>query len=162
MRKKLVEAGFPDDGIKTVRNAGHSNAASRRCCDTATPTTMAVLFWIAFAAILLEVLGLTNTFLELHRRNRGNTAGLAPDQIAAVVHLWPSLNETQRGDLLSAASGGGISFRVASQPPVASSEDALGLVRWRMPSESDLTGPEADFVVALIRSSRNLLASTIP
>jgi DNA-binding response OmpR family regulator len=23
MRKKLVDAGFPDDGIKTVRNAGY-------------------------------------------------------------------------------------------------------------------------------------------
>ena len=109
-------------------------------------------FWIAFAAILLEVLGLTNTFLELHRRNRGSTAGLAPDQIAGVVHLWPSLNETQRRDLLSAVSGGGISFRVTSQPPIASSEDA----RAREVEDAvrkQLNGSEANSVVALIRSS---------
>jgi two-component system, OmpR family, osmolarity sensor histidine kinase EnvZ len=109
-------------------------------------------FWIAFAAILLEVLGLTNTFLELQRRNRGNTAGLAPDQIAAVVHLWPSLNETQRRDLLSAVSGSGISFRVTSQPPIASSED----VRAREVEDAvrkRLNGSEANSVVALIRSS---------
>ena len=65
-------------------------------------------FWIAFAAILLEVLGLTNTFLELHRRNRGSTAGLAPDQIAGVVHLWPIVAEEVE---IARMAGGHVSLK---------------------------------------------------
>jgi two-component system, OmpR family, osmolarity sensor histidine kinase EnvZ len=110
-----------------------------------------VFFWIALAAIVLEVLGLTNTFIELHRRNRDNAAGLVPDQIAAIVHVWPSLDDTQRQDLLRAASGGDITFRVGSQAPVAASDDARATpvedaVRKR------LHGAAANSVVALIRS----------
>jgi hypothetical protein len=54
-------------------------------------------FWIAIIAILVEVLALTSTFVELHRRRGGSAAGLVPDQIVAVVRLWPSLEESQRG-----------------------------------------------------------------
>ena len=44
-------------------------------------------FWIAAIALVLEVLGLTSTFVEMRRQRVGGAAGLAPDQIAAVVRL---------------------------------------------------------------------------
>jgi signal transduction histidine kinase len=106
-------------------------------------------FWIAAVAIFIEVLGLTSTFVELHRRNAADANGLAPDQIAAVVHLWPSLNDTQRQGVLGAISWTGLSYRITSQPPVVRPADTRAravedAVRKR------LAGSEADSVIALI------------
>ena len=81
-------------------------------------------FWIAAIALLVEVLGLTSTFIELHRQRVGGAAGLVPDQIAAVVHLWPSLGQSQRKDLLAAISWAGLSYRVTPEAPVDSAEVA--------------------------------------
>src|SRR5580704_8364741 len=83
-----------------------------------------VFFWIATVALVLEVLGLTSTFVEMRRQRVGGTAGLVPDQIAAVVHLWRSLDQTQREDVLTAISGAGLSYRVTSEAPIDSSKDA--------------------------------------
>lgn len=111
-----------------------------------------VFFWIAIVAILVEVLGLTSTFVELHRRRVGNAAGLVPDQIAAVVHLWPSLEVSQRQDVLAAISWAGLSYRITSEPPIAAPADAHvreveDAVRKRLSGAVD-----PDSVVALIRS----------
>lgn len=110
-----------------------------------------VLFWIAIAAILIEVLGLTSTFVEQHRRRSGNAAGLLPDQIASVVHLWPSLQRSQREDVLMAISWAGLSYRISSDPPVVTPADAHvreieDAVRKR------LGGAEGASVVALIHA----------
>jgi two-component system osmolarity sensor histidine kinase EnvZ len=110
-----------------------------------------VFFWVAIAAILIEVLGLTSTFIEQHQRRIGRAAGLLPDQIAAIVHLWPSLQTSQRKDVLSAISGAGLSYRVTSDPPVVAPTDAHvreveDAVRKR------LGGVEGASVVALIRA----------
>lgn len=78
-----------------------------------------VFFWIAVVAILVEVLALTSTFIEAHRRRIGSAAGLVPDQIAAVVHLWPGLDEPQRKDLLRAVSWAGLNVRVGADGPPA-------------------------------------------
>ena len=83
-----------------------------------------VFFWIAAIALVLEVLGLTSTFIEIRRQRIGGAAGLVPDQIAAVVRLWRSLDESQRKDVLTAISGTGLSYRVTSQAPVDTSKDA--------------------------------------
>jgi two-component system, OmpR family, osmolarity sensor histidine kinase EnvZ len=108
-------------------------------------------FWIAAVAILIEVLGLTSTFVELHRQTTDDAAGLAPDQIAAVAHLWPSLSETQRRGVLAAISWAGLSYRITSEAPVASRADTRAravedAVRKR------LVGAEANSVNALISS----------
>ena len=110
-----------------------------------------VFFWIAIAAILIEVLGLTATFVEQHRRRVGRDAGLLPDQIASIVHLWPSLQKSQRQDVLAAISGAGLSYRVMPEGPVVTAADAHVLeveeaVRKR------LGGIEATSVAALIRA----------
>ena len=76
-----------------------------------------VFFWIAIAAILIEVLGLTSTFVEQHRRRVGSAAGLLPDQIASIVHLWPSLQGLQRKDVLAAISWAGLSYRITPDAP---------------------------------------------
>jgi two-component system, OmpR family, osmolarity sensor histidine kinase EnvZ len=111
-----------------------------------------VFFWIAIVAILIEVLGLTSTFVEQHRRRIGSAAGLLPDQIAAIVHLWPSLQRSQRQDVLAAISWAGLSYRVISETPVVAPTDAHvreveDAVRKRLGG-----GAEADSVVALIRA----------
>lgn len=110
-----------------------------------------VFFWIAVVAILVEVAGLTSTFVELRRRRVGDAPGLVPDQVAAVAHLWPGLKEPQRRGLLAALSSVGLNYRVTSEAPVTSSETAHvreieDAVRKR------ISPAEADSVVALIRS----------
>jgi two-component system, OmpR family, osmolarity sensor histidine kinase EnvZ len=81
-----------------------------------------LFFWIALVAMLVEVLGLTATFVEARRRQLGNDPGLVPDQIAAVVRLWPSLDESQREGVLGAISSSRLSFRVTPEGPPDSSE----------------------------------------
>jgi two-component system osmolarity sensor histidine kinase EnvZ len=110
-----------------------------------------VFFWIAIAAILIEVLGLTSTFVEQHRRRVGNAAGLLPDQIASIVHLWPSLQSSQRKDVLAAISWAGLSYRVTFDPPIITPADAHvreveDAVRKR------IGGADGASVVALIRA----------
>jgi two-component system osmolarity sensor histidine kinase EnvZ len=110
-----------------------------------------VFFWIAIAAMLIEVLGLTSTFVEQHRRRVGNAAGLLPDQIASIVHLWPSLQPSQRKDVLAAISWAGLSYRITPDAPSITPADAHvreveDAVRKR------LGGAEAASVVALIRA----------
>jgi two-component system, OmpR family, osmolarity sensor histidine kinase EnvZ len=70
--------------------------------------------------MLVEVLGLTSTFVEARRRRVGNDAGLVPDQIASVVHLWPGLDEPQRKDVLRASSSAGLNFSISPEGPPAS------------------------------------------
>jgi signal transduction histidine kinase len=101
--------------------------------------------------MLIEVLGLTSTFVDARRRQLGNDPGLVPDQIAAVVHLWPSLDESQRQDVLGAISWSGLSYRVTLEGPGDSSDlahvrEIEDVVRNR------LAGTEVSSVVALIRA----------
>jgi two-component system, OmpR family, osmolarity sensor histidine kinase EnvZ len=112
-----------------------------------------VFFWIAAIALVLEVLGLTSTFVEMRRQRVGGTPGLVPDQIAAVVHLWRSLNEIQKKDVLTAISGAGLSYRVTPEAPIDSSSDAHvreveDAVRRRLASEG------SNDVIALIQARR--------
>jgi two-component system, OmpR family, osmolarity sensor histidine kinase EnvZ len=81
-----------------------------------------LFFWIALIAMLVEVLGLTATFVEARRRQLGNDPGLVPDQIAAVVRLWPRLDESQREGVLGAVSSPRLSYRVTPEGPPISSE----------------------------------------
>ncbi|MBV8191343.1 MAG: hypothetical protein JO339_29175, partial [Alphaproteobacteria bacterium] len=83
-----------------------------------------VFFWVAIVAILVEVLGLTSTFVEFRKRHVGEAAGLVPDQIAAVVRLWPTLGEGQRNDLLTATSWAGLAFSVTPDAPTSSADTA--------------------------------------
>ena len=83
-----------------------------------------VFFWIAAIALVLEVLGLTSTFVEIRRQRVGGAAALVPDQIAAVVRLWRSLEEAQRKDVLTAISGAGLTYRVTPEAPIESARDA--------------------------------------
>jgi two-component system, OmpR family, osmolarity sensor histidine kinase EnvZ len=108
-----------------------------------------VFFWIAAIALLAEALGLTSTFVELHRQRVGR-AGLVPDQIAAVVHLWPSLEASQRKDVLAALSWAGLSYRVTTQAPVLSPRTAH--VREVEDAVRKRLSLEPGDVVALIRS----------
>lgn len=115
------------------------------------PRLWRVLFWAALIAVLVEALGLTSTFIELRRRRLEDAAGLAPDQIASVVRLWPSLGDAQKEGVLNALSWSGLSYRTSSQAPVAAPGDARvraveAAVRKR------LAGPPAESVVALIRA----------
>ena len=112
-----------------------------------------VFFWIVAIALVLEVLGLTSTFIEIRRQRIGGAAGLVPDQIAAVVRLWRSLDESQRKDVLTAISGTGLSYRLTSQAPDDTSRDAHvreveDAVRKRLAAEG------ANDVVALIQARR--------
>jgi two-component system osmolarity sensor histidine kinase EnvZ len=112
-----------------------------------------IFFWIAAIALVLEVLGLTSTFVEIRRQRIGGAAGFVPDQIAAVVRLWRSLDDTQRKDVLTAISGTGLSYRVTSQAPAETSRDAHvreveDAVRKRLAAEAP------DGVVALIHARR--------
>jgi two-component system osmolarity sensor histidine kinase EnvZ len=77
-----------------------------------------LFFWIAAIALIVEALGLTSTFVELRRQRVGVGGGLVADQIAAVVHLWPSLNDDQRRDVLTAMSWAGLRYQIASEEPV--------------------------------------------
>jgi two-component system, OmpR family, osmolarity sensor histidine kinase EnvZ len=81
-------------------------------------------FWIAAVALILEVVGLTSTFIELRRQRVGLNGGLVADQIAAVVHLWPTLREDQRRNVLTAISWAGLRYRVTPDGPVQSPENA--------------------------------------
>ena len=112
-----------------------------------------VFFWIAAIALILEILGLTSTFVEVRRQHAGGTAGLVPDQIAAVVRLWRSLDEAQRKNVLTAISGAGLAYRVTPDAPVESSRDAHvreveDAVRKRLATQ------EPNDVVALIQARR--------
>jgi two-component system, OmpR family, osmolarity sensor histidine kinase EnvZ len=111
-----------------------------------------VFFWVAVMAILVEVLALTSTFVELRKRRVGDAVNLVPDQIAAVVHLWPSLGPGQRKDVLAAISWAGLSFRVTQDAPVLSPDTAHAreiedAVRKRLG-----VAAAADSVVAMIHS----------
>jgi len=83
-----------------------------------------VLYWFAILAIVAEALGLTATFRELKRRRAEDAAELAPDQIAAVARLWPSLTTTQRPEVLRALSWSGLNYRVVSEAPAAAPGEA--------------------------------------
>ena len=111
-----------------------------------------VFFWVAIVAILVEVLGLTSTFVELRRHRIGDAAGLVPDQIAAVVRLWPSLAPAQRRDMLTATSWAGLNFHITSDAPVASADTAH--VREVEDAVRKRLGPAlaTDSVVALIHA----------
>ena len=82
-----------------------------------------LFFWIAAIALIIEALGLTSTFIELRRRRVGISGGLVADQIAAVVHLWPSLDEEQRRDVLTAISSAGLRYRITSEGPVETRQE---------------------------------------
>src|SRR5579872_3984200 len=98
----------------------------------ATPATSSPQPWKAHReeasdqamAHLLELLGLTSTFVEMRRQRVGGAAALVPDQIAAVVRLWQSLDEAQRRDVLTAISGAGLTYRVTPEAPIESARDA--------------------------------------
>ncbi|MBV8925653.1 MAG: hypothetical protein JOZ74_09825 [Bradyrhizobium sp.] len=110
-----------------------------------------LFFWIAVVAILVEVLALTSTFVEARKRRIGSAAGLVPDQIASIVHLWPGLSEPQRKDVLGAISWAGLYVHVTAEGPPASPDlahvrDVEDAVRKRLP------GMDAASVVALIRT----------
>jgi len=110
-----------------------------------------VFFWIAVVAILVEVLALTSTFIEAHRRRVGLAAGLVPDQIAALVHLWPGLSEQQRKEVLAAISWAGLYVRVTPDAPSVSSD--FGHVREIEDAIRRRLGTvDASSVVALIRA----------
>jgi two-component system, OmpR family, osmolarity sensor histidine kinase EnvZ len=83
-----------------------------------------LFFWIAAIALMIEALGLTSTFVELRRQRVGVSGGLVADQIAAVVHLWPSLKEGQRRDVLTAISWAGLRYRLAPEGPVETPQNA--------------------------------------
>ena len=110
------------------------------------------LFWVAIIAILVEVLALTSTFVEFRKRHVGEAAGLVPDQIAAVVRLWPTLGETQRKDLLAATSWAGLSFRLTQDAPAISPDTAH--VREIEAAVRARLGAASDSVVALIHARR--------
>ena len=74
------------------------------------------LYWLAILAILIEALGLVATFGELRRRRGEDAAALAPDQIAAVVRLWPQLTAAQKPEALRALSWSGLNYRVVAAP----------------------------------------------
>jgi two-component system osmolarity sensor histidine kinase EnvZ len=108
-------------------------------------------FWIALFAILVEVLGLTSTFVEARRRRVGNDAGLVPDQIASVVHLWTGLDESQRKDVLRASSSAGLNFRVSPEGPPASA-DLVHVREIENAVRQHLGAADVFSVVALIRA----------
>jgi signal transduction histidine kinase len=110
-----------------------------------------LFFWIAVIAILVEVLGLTSTFVEAGRRRAGEGAGLVPDQIAAVVHLWPSLNDPQRTEMLRAVSSASLNMRVTPEGPQASN-DLAHVTEAEKAVRTHLDGAEAASVVALIHA----------
>lgn len=110
-----------------------------------------LFFWIAIIAILVEVLALVSSFVEAQRRRAGNAAGLVPDQIAAMVHLWPRLDEPQRKDVLRAASSRGLNYRVTPDAPVVSANQAH-VLEVETALRKRLDGAEAASVVALIRA----------
>ena len=112
-----------------------------------------VFFWIAAIAFVLEILGLTSTFVEIRRQRTGGAAALVPGQIAAVVGLWYSLDEAQRKDVLTAISGVGLTYRVTSEGPAESRGDAH--VREVEDAIRKRLGTAApNDVVALIKSRR--------
>ena len=112
-----------------------------------------IFFWIAVVALVLEVLGLTSTFVEMRRQRVGGAAGLVPDQIAAVVRLWRGLDESRRRDVLAAISGAGLAYRVTSEGPADGPADAH--VREVEDAVRKRLGVEApNDVVALIQARR--------
>src|SRR5579872_5660907 len=127
----------------------------------ATPATSSPQPWKAHReeasdqamAHLLELLGLTSTFVEMRRQRVGGAAALVPDQIAAVVRLWQSLDEAQRRSVLTAISGAGLIYRLTSEAPVESVGDAH--VREVEESVRKRLGTVApNEVIALIKSRR--------
>jgi signal transduction histidine kinase len=83
-----------------------------------------LFFWIAAIALIIEALGLTSSFVELRRQRAGASSALVADQIAALEHLWPGLNEGQRRDMLTAASSAGLRYRITSEGPVETPDHA--------------------------------------
>ncbi len=83
-----------------------------------------LFFWIVAIALIIEALGLTSTFVELRRQRVGVSGGLVADQIAALAHLWPSLNEGQRRDVLTAMSSADLRYRMVSEGPVETAQNA--------------------------------------
>ena len=111
-----------------------------------------IFFWAAIIAILVEVLALTSTFVEFSKRRVGEAAGLVPDQIAAVVRLWPALGEGQRKDLLTATSWAGLTFHVAAEAPASSPDTAhVREIEAAVRTRLDLAAT-SDSVVALIHA----------
>jgi two-component system osmolarity sensor histidine kinase EnvZ len=110
-----------------------------------------VLYWTALIAMLVEAIGLTSNFAELRRRHVEDASALAPDQIAAVVRLWPSLDGAQREDVLAAISWAGLRYRATAQGPVAAPGD-MHVRAIENAVRKRLVGAPADSVEALIRS----------
>lgn len=110
-----------------------------------------LFFWIALFAILVEVLGLTSTFVEARRRRVGNDAGLVPDQIASVIHLWPGLDESQRKDVLRASSSAGLNFSISPEGPPAP-VDLAHVREIENAVRQHLGGTDVFSVVALMRA----------
>ena len=108
------------------------------------------LYWVAILAIVAEVLGLTATFRELQRRRAEDATELAPDQIAAVARLWPSLTQTQKPQMLRALSWSGLSYRIVEAPPAPAANEAhVRAVEAALDRRLDDTG-----AVALIHARR--------
>jgi len=110
-----------------------------------------VLFWLAILAFLIEALGLGATLVDLRSRRADNAVGLAPDQIAAVARLWPSIDEEQRNGVIAALSWTGLSYSVTSGAPVAADDDAH-VVEVEAALRKRLDAAQAQTVVALIRT----------
>ncbi len=60
----------------------------------------------------------------MRRRRAEDAAELAPDQIAAVARLWPSLTAAQKPQVLRALSWSGLSYRVVAAPPTPAPREA--------------------------------------
>jgi signal transduction histidine kinase len=108
-----------------------------------------LLYWTAILALVAEALGLTATFRELRRRRAEDAAELAPDQIAAVVRLWPSLTAAQKPEVLRALSWSGLSYRMVSEPPATAGEAHVRAVENALDRRLDGAG-----AIALINSAR--------
>ncbi len=107
------------------------------------------LYGLVILAFVIEALGLTATLIDLRGRRADNDAGLAQDQIAAVAGLWPSLDPAHQRQLLAALSWTGLSYRVASEPPMVGANDAH-VVEVEAALRKRLDPAEAQSVVALI------------
>lgn len=110
-----------------------------------------VFFWIAAVALITEALGLTSSFVELRRQRADFGGGLVADQIAALVQLWPGLNDDQRRDVLNAASSAGLRYRVTSDGPVETPDHAHVLAVEEVVRKKLGSGKARD-IVALIRA----------
>ncbi len=110
------------------------------------------LYWVAILAIVAEALGLTATFRDLRRRRIEGASELAPDQIAAVVHLWPSLTPMQKPQVLRALSWSGLTYRTTSEPPVAEPGEAH-VPAIEAALDKRLDGAEAAALIPAVRAN---------